>query len=180
VKIGQIRPAKGATRPRKRRGLGPASGLGGTSGRGHKGQLARTGGKVHRWFEGGQMPIQRRLPKVGFKRHGRVDFQVVNIDGLARFANGEKVTRETLQSKRLIDRSDIPVKILGMGELASGVALAVDIDAVSASARAKIEAAGGTIALAAKRQYRPRGVRKERGDKGVAGAKSAPTKRTKS
>jgi len=185
VRIGQIRPAKGATKPRKRRGLGPASGLGGTAGRGHKGQLARTGGKVARWFEGGQMPIQRRLPKVGFKRHGRVDFQVVNIESLSRFGNGEKVTRATLQSKRLIDRADIPVKILGSGELASGIALAVDIDAVSASARTKIESAGGTITLAEKRKYRPRGVPKERGAKGAAGAKNAGakgarTKRTKS
>jgi len=162
VRIGQIRPAKGATKPRKRRGLGPASGLGGTAGRGHKGQLARTGGKVARWFEGGQMPIQRRLPKVGFKRRGRVDFEVVNIEALAGFASGEKVTRATLQSKRLIDRADLPVKILGTGELASGVALAVDIDAVSASARAKIESAGGSITVAQKRQYRPRHVRKER------------------
>ena len=174
MRIGQIRPAKGATKPRKRRGLGPASGLGGTAGRGHKGQLARSGGKVARWFEGGQMPIQRRLPKVGFKRHGRVDFQVVNIDGLARFANGEKVTRETLQSKRLIDRADLPVKILGMGELSAGVALAVDIDAVSASARAKIESAGGTVTLAAKKQYRARGVPKDRSGKVGANAKARP------
>ena len=175
MRIGQIRPAKGATRPRKRRGLGPASGLGGTAGKGHKGQLARTGGKVARWFEGGQMPIQRRLPKVGFKRHGRVDFQVVNIEALSRFGTGEKVTRETLQSKRLIDRADLPVKILGTGDLDSGIALAVDIDAVSASARTKIESAGGTVTLPAKRVYRPRGVKKEQGQKGGA-AKGAAAK----
>lgn len=160
MKIGQIRPAKGATRDRKRRGLGPASGLGGTAGRGHKGQLARSGGKVARWFEGGQMPIQRRLPKVGFRNPSRVNFQVVNVTGLARFAKGDAVTRESLLKKRLIDRIDLPVKILGMGELES--ALTVTVDAVSSSARTKIEAAGGTITLPTPRVYRPRGTPKER------------------
>ena len=173
MRIGQIRPAKGATRPRKRRGLGPASGLGGTAGRGHKGQLARSGGKVARWFEGGQMPIQRRLPKVGFKNPTRVEFQVVNIDSLTRFASGDPVNRETLRSKRLIDRADLPVKILGSGEIASGLALAVQVDAISASARAKIESAGGTVTLAVKRQYRARGVKKERGAKGATASPAA-------
>ncbi len=158
MRIGTIKPAKGATRPRKRRGLGPASGLGGTAGRGHKGQLARTGGKVARWFEGGQMPIQRRLPKVGFKNHTRVAYQVVNVDRLARFEKGATVNRETLRAKRLIDRGDLPVKILGTGDLAS--ALTVYVDAVSESAKKKIEAAGGSLTLPAVKQYRPRGVRK--------------------
>jgi len=158
MKIGQIRPAKGATRDRKRRGLGPASGLGGTAGRGHKGQRARSGGKVARWFEGGQMPIQRRLPKVGFRNPSRVDFQVINVTALARFTKGDDVTRKTLLAKRLIDRVDLPVKILGMGEIEN--ALQVAVDAVSASARAKIEAAGGTVTLPTPRVYRPRGERK--------------------
>jgi len=160
MKIGQIRPAKGATRDRKRRGLGPASGLGGTAGRGHKGQRARSGGKVARWFEGGQMPIQRRLPKVGFRNPSRVEFQVVNVAALSRFAKGEAVTRESLLKRRLIDRSDLPVKVLGMGEIEA--ALAVTVDAVSGSARTKIEAAGGTVTLPTPRVYRPRHVRKER------------------
>ena len=160
MKIGQIRPAKGATRDRKRRGLGPASGLGGTAGRGHKGQRARSGGKVARWFEGGQMPIQRRLPKVGFRNPSRVDFQVVNVAALSRFAKGEAVTRETLLKKRLIDRSDLPVKVLGMGEIEA--ALTLTVDAISSSARTKIEAAGGTITLPTPRVYRPRHEKKER------------------
>lgn len=160
MKIGQIRPAKGATRDRKRRGLGPASGLGGTAGRGHKGQRARSGGKVARWFEGGQMPIQRRLPKVGFRNPSRVDFQVVNVAALSRFAKGEAVSRESLLKKRLIDRSDLPVKILGMGEIEA--ALTVTVDAVSGSARTKIEAAGGTVTLPTPRVYRPRHEKKER------------------
>ena len=100
MRIGTIKPAKGATRERKRRGLGPASGLGGTAGRGHKGQLARTGGKVARWFEGGQMPIQRRLPKVGFRNPSRVSYQVVNVGLLVRYGAGETVDRASLQSKR--------------------------------------------------------------------------------
>ena len=158
MRIGTIKPAKGATKERKRRGLGPASGLGGTAGRGHKGQLARTGGKVARWFEGGQMPIQRRLPKVGFKNPTRVEYQVVNVELLARYAKGDTVDRATLQAKRLIDRVDLPVKILGNGEIAS--ALTVNVDAVSASARQKIEAAGGSVTLPAPRVYRPRHVKK--------------------
>jgi large subunit ribosomal protein L15 len=158
MRIGTIKPRPGATRPSKRRGLGTASGLGGTAGRGHKGQKARTGGKVPRWFEGGQMPYQRRVPKRGFTNIHRTGYQVVNVEGLGRFAMGETVSRETLLKKRLIDRSDLPVKVLGDGELQA--ALAVNVDAVSASARQKIEAAGGTITLTAKRTHRPRHVKK--------------------
>lgn len=159
MRIGHIKPAKGATRDRKRRGLGTASGLGGTAGRGHKGQLARSGGKVARWFEGGQMPIQRRLPKVGFKNPGRVEFQVVNLISLAKFSAGETVNRTTLKAKRLVDRSDLPVKILGVGEITA--ALTVVVDGISASAKGKIEAAGGTVTLPTPKTYRPRGVRRE-------------------
>jgi len=158
LRIGTLKPAKGATHRRKRRGLGPASGLGGTAGRGHKGQRARKSGNVPRWFEGGQMPIQRRLPKVGFTNIHRVPHQVVNVENLARFGAGETVNRETLKAKRLIDRSDLPVKILGDGELT--LALLVFVDAVSASARQKIEAAGGTVTLPERKTYRPRGVKK--------------------
>jgi len=158
VRIGQIKPAKGATRDRKRRGLGPASGLGGTAGKGHKGQLARTGGKVARWFEDGQMPIQRRLPKVGFKNPTRVEYQVLNLDRLASYGAGDTVDRASLKAKRLIDRADLPVKLLGMGDVAGG--LKISVDAVSASARQKIEAAGGTVTVPEPRKYRPRGVKK--------------------
>jgi large subunit ribosomal protein L15 len=159
MKIGQIKPAKGATRDRKRRGLGPASGIGGTAGRGHKGQLARSGGKVARWFEGGQMPIQRRLPKVGFKNPTRVDFQIVNVTSLSRFAAGDTVNRESLKAKRLVGRADLPVKILGNGEITA--ALTVMVDGISATAKGKIEAAGGTVTLPAPKTYRPRGVKRE-------------------
>jgi len=113
---------------------------------------------VARWFEGGQMPIQRRLPKVGFKNPTRVDYQVVNVGRLALYGAGETVDRASLQSKRLIDRANLPVKILGTGDVAG--ALKVSVDAVSASARQKIEAAGGTVTLPEPRKYRPRGVKK--------------------
>jgi len=138
--------------------LGPASGLGGTAGKGHKGQLARTGGKVARWFEGGQMPIQRRLPKVGFKNPTRVEYQVLNLDRLASYGAGDTVDRASLKAKRLIDRADLPVKLLGVGDVAGG--LKISVDAVSASARQKIEAAGGTVTVPEPRKYRPRGVKK--------------------
>jgi large subunit ribosomal protein L15 len=158
LRIGNLKPAKGATHRRKRRGLGPASGLGGTAGRGHKGQRARKSGNVARWFEGGQMPIQRRLPKIGFTNIHRVPHQVVNVESLDRFAAGETVNRETLKAKRLIDRSDLPVKILGTGDLS--LKLTVAVDAVSGSAREKIEAAGGSVTLPEKKAPRPRGVKK--------------------
>ena len=114
-----IKPRDGATRRSKRRGLGPASGVGGTSGRGHKGQKARTGGKVPRWFEGGQMPYQRRIPKQGFTNIHRVPYQAVNLSSLGRFAQGETVSCETLKAKRLIGYLNRPVKILGNGEIAA-------------------------------------------------------------
>jgi len=176
MKIGQIKPARGATHPKKRRGLGPASGLGGTAGRGHKGQRARSGkgSMVPGWFEGGQMPIQRRVPKRGFKNVGRVEYQAVNVGSLARFGAGEKIDRESLRSKRLIDRGDRPVKLLGEGEVTAAHQIAVD--AASATARAKVEAAGGTLTLPEPRTRRVRGEKKvhrvhEAGDKTVRGRK---------
>jgi large subunit ribosomal protein L15 len=104
------------------------------------------------------MPYQRRTPKRGFTNIRRTEYQVVNVGSLARFAKGETVSRETLLAKRLIDRSDLPVKILADGELEA--ALAVNVDAVSASARQKIEAAGGSVAVAEKRVYRARHQKK--------------------
>jgi large subunit ribosomal protein L15 len=160
LRIGTLKPAKGATHARKRRGLGPASGTGGTAGRGHKGQKARTGGKVHRWFEGGQMPQTRRLPKLGFTPIQRVPRQIVNVAHLDRFEKDAVVTRKSLHEKRMIDRIDLPVKILGNGDLK--VALKVEVDAVSATAKAKIEAAGGSITLPVAMKYRPRHVKKAR------------------
>src|SRR5258705_8747453 len=106
MKIGQLKPARGATHAKKRRGLGTASGLGGTAGRGHKGQRARAGkgAKVPRWFEGGQMPIQRRIPKRGFVNPGRVSYQAVNEGSVERFSPGGAGNRETVRAQRPMRR----------------------------------------------------------------------------
>jgi large subunit ribosomal protein L15 len=144
MKIGSIRPAQGATRPRKRRGKGTATGVGGTSGRGHKGHKARTGGGIPVWFEGGQMPVQRRLPKRGFKNPTRVEYQVVKVGQLAEAPAGAVVDRAWLASRR-IARGPAPVKLLAGGEVK--VALTVHVDAVSGTAKQAIEAAGGTVVV---------------------------------
>lgn len=144
MKLGTIRPASGATRSKKRRGKGTATGLGGTSGRGHKGHKARTGGKIPVWFEGGQMPIQRRLPKRGFKNPGRVEYQVVKVGQLESAAAGTVVDRAWLAERRLARRAG-PVKLLAGGAIQA--ALTVRVDAASAAAKQAIEAAGGTVAL---------------------------------
>jgi large subunit ribosomal protein L15 len=142
--MGSIRPAAGATRPTKRRGKGAATGLGGTSGRGHKGHKARTGGKIPVWFEGGQMPIQRRLPKRGFKNPERTTYQVVNVGQLADVPAQTKIDRSWLEAKRLVRRAG-PVKLLGTGGLK--VALTIQVDAASASARKAVESAGGSLVV---------------------------------
>jgi large subunit ribosomal protein L15 len=181
MKIGQIKPARGATHAKKRRGLGPASGLGGTAGRGHKGQRARSGSgsMVPGWFEGGQMPIQRRIPKRGFTNNNRREYQAVNVGSLTRFAAGEKVDRKTLLEKRLIDRGDRPVKLLGEGEVSG--AFQVTVDAASGTARAKIEAAGGTITLPTPKIRRVRGEKRApKAANGVTarGRKPSPAERS--
>src|SRR5215831_12476883 len=104
MRLGQIHPASGSTRPTKRRGKGGATGLGGTSGRGHKGHKARTGGKIPSWFEGGQMPIQRRLPKRGFKNPGRVEYQVVSVARLAGLPAQSVVDPAWLRAQRVVRR----------------------------------------------------------------------------
>ncbi len=152
MRIGTIRPASGATRSRKRRGKGASTGLGGTAGRGHKGHKARTGGKIPAWFEGGQMPIQRRLPKRGFKNAGRVEYQVVQVGRLAAAAAQTLVDRAWLKERRLV-RGTRPVKLLAGGTL--GVALTVRVDAASAAARQAVEAAGGTVETPAAKAQKP-------------------------
>ena len=145
MKLGTIRPAAGSTRARKRRGKGAATGLGGTAGKGHKGQKARSGGRIHRWFEGGQMPLQRRVPKRGFRRHGKTSFQVVDLEGLSTLPAGTVVTKELLREKNLIKSATKKTKLLGDGTLT--VALTVRLDAASKSAAEKVQKAGGTIEL---------------------------------
>jgi large subunit ribosomal protein L15 len=145
MKLHEIRPTPGSTRAPKRRGKGSATGLGGTAGRGHKGKKARTGGKIPAWFEGGQMPIQRRLPKRGFKNINRTEYQVCNLTQLAAAAAGTVVDRAWLKTQRIVRRRG-PIKLLGRGEVKA--ALTIRVDAASAGATKAIEAAGGRVELA--------------------------------
>ena len=140
MRLGNIHPAAGATRVRKRRGKGTATGLGGTAGKGHKGKKARAGGKIPAWFEGGQMPIQRRVPKRGFVNPTRVEYQVVKVGQLAVAPPQAVVDRAWLRARRLVRRPG-PIKLLAGGELKTAVT--VRVEAASEAARKAIEAAGG-------------------------------------
>ena len=143
----RLAPAAGATKRRKRVGRGVGSGHGKTSCRGGKGQTARSGGSIRPGFEGGQMPLQRRLPKRGFHNPFRTAYEVVNVGQLEVFAAGSEVDPAALRAQRLVRRGAAPVKVLADGELTRG--LTVRAHAVSAAARRKIEAAGGTVDLIA-------------------------------
>lgn len=140
MRLNDLRPAQGSHQKKTRRGRGLGSGLGKTAGRGHKGQKARSGGSIRPGFEGGQMPLQRRLPKRGFKNPFRVEFEVVNLAELNQFAPDTIVTIDLLKDHRLV-RRNLPVKVLGDGQLDR--ALIVQVNAFSKSAREKIEAASG-------------------------------------
>lgn len=144
MKLHTLKPAVASTHSRKRIGRGPGSGLGGTSTRGHKGAKSRSGYSKKIGFEGGQMPLQRRLPKFGFKNINRVEYRVVNIDTLQELAEKlslQKIGRDELISARLISAKDL-VKVLGNGELK--IKLDVVANAFSKSAEAAILSAGGT------------------------------------
>jgi len=145
MKLDDLRPAPGATRRRKKIGRGPASGHGKTAGKGHKGHKARSGGGKSGGFEGGQMPLYRRLPKRGFLPHGgKTEYAVVNLKALAAFPTGAQVDPDALVAAGLIRASERGrVKILGEGDVAH--ALQVKAHAVSESARAKIAAKGGSV-----------------------------------
>jgi len=142
ITLSTLSPAQGSHRTRKRVGRGPGSGLGKTSGKGHKGHKARTGGSTNPGFEGGQMPMYRRLPKRGFTNPFRVENQPVNLSQLKKISATD-VSPETLYSAGLIGKPDAPVKLLGTGD--ADRAYTVRGVSLSASARAKIEAAGGKI-----------------------------------
>lgn len=142
ITLSNLAPAPGATQARKRLGRGPGSGLGKTSGKGHKGSKARAGGSTNPGFEGGQMPMYRRLPKRGFTNPFRVEAQPVNVGQLGRLL-GDEVTPETLHAAGLIGHAGRPVKLLGTGEPAR--AFRVRGVALSAAARTKLEAAGGSV-----------------------------------
>jgi large subunit ribosomal protein L15 len=142
ITLSSLRPASGSTQSRKRVGRGPGSGLGKTAGKGHKGHKARTGGQTNPGFEGGQMPMYRRLPKRGFTNPFKVTANPVNLMSLKKLS-GTEVSPETLYSAGLIAKVDAKAKILGTGD--ADRAYTVRGVSLSASARAKIEAAGGSI-----------------------------------
>ena len=145
MKLHELGPAAGSTTAPKRLGRGVGSGLGKTSGKGHKGAKARSGGGKRPGFEGGQTPLAMRLPKLpGFRNINRVEYLPVNVSRLEeKFEAGEVVNGESLKAKGIIKHEDALVKVLGDGELTK--ALTVSVDKVSASAKAKIEAAGGKV-----------------------------------
>jgi large subunit ribosomal protein L15 len=142
IGLHNLRAPKGSTATPKRKGRGPGSGLGKTAGRGQKGQRARKSGNVRPGFEGGQMPLIRRLPKRGFTNPFRPRVQVVNVKDLARLP-AEQVSPATLLAAGLVARADDPVKILGLGEVTR--AYVVTGCTASASAKAKLEQAGGRL-----------------------------------
>jgi large subunit ribosomal protein L15 len=143
IALHDLRPPAGSRQARLRKGRGPGSGLGKTAGRGGKGQTARAGKKIRLGFEGGQMPLIRRLPKRGFTNPFKQPAQVVNVRHLSLLAESVEVTPQTLFGAGLVRRADRPVKLLGMGDVQRK--FVVKGVAVSASARTKIEQAGGTI-----------------------------------
>lgn len=143
ITLHSLKPPAGSHRNRIRKGRGPGSGIGKTAGRGGKGQTARSGGSTRPGFEGGQMPLIRRIPKRGFTNPFKQPAQVVNVRQLEKLAAGVEVTPDTLFGAGLVRHADHPVKLLGMGDV--GRKFMVKSVRVSASARAKIEQAGGTI-----------------------------------
>lgn len=147
MQLKDLQPAEGSKKARKRIGRGNSSGHGTTAGRGTKGQLSRSGGGKGKGFEGGQQPLAMRLPKLpGFRNINRVEYVAVNVSRLNdKFDNGETVDTESLIAKGIIKHNYDLVKVLGDGEISKK--LTVKVDKVSASAKAKIEAAGGKVEL---------------------------------
>ena len=143
MRLHDLSPADGARKNRKRKGRGVGSGLGKTAGRGTKGHNARSGGGVRPGFEGGQMPLHRRLPKRGFTNIFKTPVEVVNIRDLNRFESGSVIDQKALAEAGLISGRAKQVKILGQGDL--NVALTLQVGSASKSAREKIEAAGGKL-----------------------------------
>ena len=143
MKLHELTPAAGATKPAYRKGRGAGSGNGKTAGRGHKGQWARSGGGVRVGFEGGQMPLARRIPKRGFHNIFAKRLESVNVSALEKFEDGAVVDAKALREKGILSKCEYGVKILGNGSLTKK--LTVQASAFSASAKEKIEAAGGKV-----------------------------------
>ena len=146
--LSNLKYTKGSRKNRKRVARGAGSGHGGTATRGSNGQLSRSGAKHKSWFEGGQMPLQRRVPKFGFRNIFKVEYQVVNVNSLQKSMENKKlnegiINAETLKSAGLVSSLKKPVKVLGFGEVKAKFQL--EVNAFSKSAKEKIEAAGGSI-----------------------------------
>lgn len=148
LKLNNLGAPKGANRDRKRLGRGTGSGQGKTAGKGHKGQKARSGGGIPAWFEGGQMPLNRRLPKRGFTNIFRKTFQLVNLDVInEHFEAGAKVDAHTLALAGLIKHVDRPVKLLARGRIEKS--LQIEVAKASEAAIAAVQAAGGSVTVKA-------------------------------
>jgi large subunit ribosomal protein L15 len=145
MKLNELSPPKGARKAVKRLGRGVGSGHGKTAGRGTKGQKARSGGNIRPGYEGGQMPLQRRLPKRGFTNIFRQEFAIINIRDLARFEKGSVVDKDALMNAGLLERHSDSVKLLGQGTI--DYPLVLKVQRCSKSARAKLEAAGGSVEI---------------------------------
>lgn len=145
MRLHELKPAAGARKTRRRVGRGPGSGLGKTSGRGHKGQKSRSGYSSKRGFEGGQMPLHRRLPKRGFVNIFRKTHRTVNVERLNDFEAGSVVTPESMMQAGLLSKGSEDVKVLGNGEI--NISLTVRAHKFTKTAAAKIQAAGGTVEL---------------------------------
>lgn len=145
MKLNELKSPKGARKTRRRIGRGHGSGRGKTAGRGHKGQNSRSGGGVPPWFEGGQMPLARRLPMKGFKNHTRKSYEVINVSDVERSGLEGEITVAVLRTAGVVTGSKKPVKLLAMGEITKAVNL--KIHAVSEKALEKVKAAGGTVEL---------------------------------
>lgn len=141
MNLHELKPAAGSRRKRKRIGRGPGSGSGKTAGRGEKGQKSRSGYSAKRGFEGGQMPLHRRLPKRGFTNIFRTEYRTLNVEQLNRFEAGSELTPESLQDSGLLRKGKLGVKILGNGEIK--IALTIKAHKFTKAAVQKIEAAGG-------------------------------------
>jgi large subunit ribosomal protein L15 len=147
AKLNDLRPAEGSTKERRRVGRGTGSGMGKTSTRGHKGQKARSGGGVRPGFEGGQMPLSRRLPKRGFVNIFAKVYTTINVSDLEVFENGTEITAELLKEKKIIKKTNDGLKVLGNGELTKK--LSVKAVKFTKTAQQKIESAGGTAEVIA-------------------------------
>src|SRR3954454_3243470 len=173
MRLHTLRPRPGSKHRVKRLGCGESSGHGKTSGKGHKGQKARSGGSIRLGFEGGQMPLIRRLPKRGFNNAAfHKNYAIVNLSDLASFKEGTVINEQLLREKKMLRGNGDGLKILGDGELKH--ALTLEVDKISASAREKIEKAGGTVTLRQKPVQGPRDAEQPEAAEETTEPKEAP------